>query len=118
MFFDVDCQPSSCAFASVPIAPHTQTAPHHRLTFISPLRLPSLSAAASLGALSGGRVGITHMAQLNMRKALTIALRYCAARRQFGDGEQETPVIEYPLLVGGGTARGGWGGAVEGGGVV
>ena len=44
-------------------------------------------------------MGITLMSQLTMRKALTIALRYCAARRQFGDGQTETPVIEYPLLV-------------------
>ncbi|KAF0309198.1 Peroxisomal acyl-coenzyme A oxidase 3 [Amphibalanus amphitrite] len=66
--------------------------------YVSPIKDDNLRFAASLGALSGGRVGITHMAQLNMRKALTIALRYCAARRQFGDGDEETPVIEYPLL--------------------
>ncbi|XP_037092897.1 peroxisomal acyl-coenzyme A oxidase 3-like [Pollicipes pollicipes] len=66
--------------------------------YVSPIKDSNVRFASSLGALSGGRVGITFMCQVNQRRALTIALRYCVARRQFGDGDTETPVIEYPLV--------------------
>ncbi|XP_012527960.2 peroxisomal acyl-coenzyme A oxidase 3 isoform X2 [Monomorium pharaonis] len=51
---------------------------------------------SSLGALSGGRVFITGVCAQYMSIALTIAIRYCAVRRQFGPTEDnELPVIEY-----------------------
>ncbi|GAB1864727.1 Acyl-coenzyme A oxidase [Camponotus japonicus] len=52
---------------------------------------------SSLGALSSGRVSITLMCSHYMSLALTIAIRYCAVRKQFGptDKNDELPVIEY-----------------------
>ncbi|RLU21718.1 hypothetical protein DMN91_006094 [Ooceraea biroi] len=51
---------------------------------------------SSLGALSSGRVTITVMCAQYMSLALTIAIRYCAVRKQFGPTENnELPVIEY-----------------------
>ncbi|KAG5318236.1 ACOX3 oxidase, partial [Pseudoatta argentina] len=51
---------------------------------------------SSLGALSGGRVTITGICYHYMAIALTIAIRYCAVRKQFGPTEDnELPVIEY-----------------------
>jgi len=55
---------------------------------------------SSLGALSGGRVGITMICAHYMSIALTIAIRYCAVRKQFGPTENnELPVIEYQTQV-------------------
>jgi acyl-CoA oxidase len=56
---------------------------------------------ASLGTLSAGRVGITSVGVANAIKALTIAIRYSAVRRQFGpsEGAPELPVIEYQMQV-------------------
>ncbi|XP_011630251.1 peroxisomal acyl-coenzyme A oxidase 3 isoform X3 [Pogonomyrmex barbatus] len=51
---------------------------------------------SSLGALSGGRVSITRICSHYMILALTIAIRYCAVRKQFGPtDDNELPVIEY-----------------------
>lgn len=61
---------------------------------------PNFSAGASLGALSGGRVGICGLCLSYFVKAITIAVRYSAVRRQFGpSGSEEYPVIEYELQV-------------------
>jgi len=55
---------------------------------------------SSLGALSGGRVGITVVCAHYMSIAITIATRYCAVRKQFGPTENnELPVIEYQTQV-------------------
>lgn len=56
---------------------------------------------SSLGALSSGRVSITLMCSHYMSLALTIAIRYCAVRKQFGptDKNDELPVIEYQAQV-------------------
>lgn len=52
----------------------------------------------TLGTLSMGRVGITGLAVANMQKCLPIAIRYSAARRQFGPPDkEEIPVIEYQM---------------------
>ena len=47
-----------------------------------------------------GRVNITNISANFLTVAVTIALRYCYARKQFGppDGD-ELPVIEYQALV-------------------
>lgn len=65
--------------------------------YITPFQDPNKRFGASLGALSGGRVGITGMCATNLKNAITIAVRYSAVRRQFGPGEEEIPVIEYQL---------------------
>ncbi|XP_033231258.1 peroxisomal acyl-coenzyme A oxidase 3 [Belonocnema kinseyi] len=53
---------------------------------------------ASLGALSGGRVGITGLCAIYLTTALIIAIRYCASRKQFGSSTtEEWPVIEYQV---------------------
>jgi len=53
-----------------------------------------------LGALSNGRVGLTHYASVFMNIALTSALRYAAVRKQFGSNNgEELPIIEYQLHV-------------------
>ncbi|XP_072751656.1 peroxisomal acyl-coenzyme A oxidase 3-like isoform X2 [Anoplolepis gracilipes] len=52
---------------------------------------------SSLGALSSGRVSITVICAQYMTLAITIAIRYCAVRKQFGpvDTDDELSVIEY-----------------------
>lgn len=52
----------------------------------------------SLGALTGGRIMITDMANHLLLNAVTIATRFTSTRRQFGlPGKPETVLIEYPL---------------------
>ncbi|CRL08031.1 CLUMA_CG020967, isoform A [Clunio marinus] len=65
--------------------------------FISQFKDPKKRMGKSLGALSGGRVGICEIASTYGVKAITIATRYAAARQQFGpeDSNVEYPVIEY-----------------------
>ena len=68
------------------------------IRYISKFLFP---AGASLGNLSAGRVGIIGFGSANMAKALTIAIRYSAVRKQFGPPtqSQEVPVLDYPLQV-------------------
>ncbi|XP_055600496.1 peroxisomal acyl-coenzyme A oxidase 3 isoform X2 [Uranotaenia lowii] len=65
--------------------------------FVSPYKDPSKRFGASLGALSGGRVNICGIANAYLTKAITIAVRYSASRKQFGpsDDSEELPVLEY-----------------------
>ena len=55
---------------------------------------------ASLGALSDGRVGITGFGSSLLKVCMTIAIRYSAARHQFGPvNDKEIPILEYQLQV-------------------
>ncbi|XP_063359163.1 peroxisomal acyl-coenzyme A oxidase 3 [Cydia amplana] len=63
----------------------------------TPFRDPAKRFGASLGILSGGRVHITSISTNYLQKAVVIAVRYSAARRQFGEegAAEETPVLLY-----------------------
>ncbi|VVC94362.1 unnamed protein product [Leptidea sinapis] len=63
----------------------------------TPFKDPKKRFGASLGILSGGRVHITSISTNYLQKAIVIAIRYSAVRRQFGpdDADEETPVLEY-----------------------
>ena len=52
-----------------------------------------------MGNLSSGRVGIINMANMNLHLAVVIAVRYSAARKQFGPNlhSEELAVIEYQM---------------------
>ncbi|KAH9425349.1 acyl-Coenzyme A oxidase [Dermatophagoides pteronyssinus] len=50
----------------------------------------------TLGTLSMGRVGILSISIVNMKTAITIGIRYSAARRQFGP--RSNPTIEWPVI--------------------
>ncbi|XP_073943629.1 acyl-CoA oxidase 3 [Choristoneura fumiferana] len=63
----------------------------------TPFKDPSKRFGAALGILSGGRVHITSISTNYLQKAIVIAIRYSAVRRQFGpeNATEETPVLEY-----------------------
>ncbi|SPP86172.1 peroxisomal acyl-coenzyme A oxidase 3 isoform X2 [Drosophila guanche] len=63
----------------------------------SPIKDERKRLGASLGALSQGRVNITAITYVALSKAVSIATRYSASRRQFGPNSSQTewPVIEY-----------------------
>jgi len=65
--------------------------------YVTPFKDPNKRFGASLGNLSAGRVGIISMCVANISKAVPIAIRYSAVRRQFGSNGEELPVIEYQM---------------------
>uniref|UniRef100_A0A7S1KN30 Acyl-coenzyme A oxidase n=1 Tax=Percolomonas cosmopolitus TaxID=63605 RepID=A0A7S1KN30_9EUKA len=52
----------------------------------------------TLGALSGGRVGIAHDVVSRSRLSLIIAVRYSHARKQFGEPTRNSPETEQPVI--------------------
>ncbi|XP_068629446.1 peroxisomal acyl-coenzyme A oxidase 3-like [Battus philenor] len=63
----------------------------------TPFRDPNKRFGASLGILSGGRIMITTISTNYLQKAIVIAIRYSAVRKQFGpeNSSEELPVLEY-----------------------
>jgi acyl-CoA oxidase len=54
--------------------------------------------AAMMAGMVRGRFGIISGSMLNLRKALTIAIRYAAQRTQFGPPNQpEIPILDYQI---------------------
>ncbi|XP_022188658.2 peroxisomal acyl-coenzyme A oxidase 3 isoform X2 [Nilaparvata lugens] len=69
-------------------------------TYTSPYKDPNKRFGASLGMLSSGRISIVTICAAYLMKAVVIAIRYSAVRKQFGPtdkAEDELPVIEYQL---------------------
>ncbi|KAG8289468.1 acyl-Coenzyme A oxidase, partial [Homalodisca vitripennis] len=68
--------------------------------YVSPFKDSNKRFGAALGMLSQGRVSIVSICVAYLSKALPIAIRYSAVRRQFGvEADKELPVLEYQLQV-------------------
>ncbi|KAI4461789.1 electron transport oxidoreductase [Holotrichia oblita] len=64
----------------------------------SVIKNPNKMHGKSLGGLSIGRITITHIANVYLSKAITIAIRYAGVRKQFGiNDHEEMPILEYQL---------------------
>lgn len=71
-----------------------------QISIIKIFKLYNYFTGASLGSLSVGRLSIVNICVAYITKAVPIAIRYTAVRKQFGppNGE-ELPVLEYQLVV-------------------
>ena len=68
----------------------------HDGEYLSPIPSAGRRFFTMLGTLIAGRISIAAASQAVTRKALTIALRYTASRRQFGPtAAPEVPVLDY-----------------------
>lgn len=65
--------------------------------YISSIKSNKKRIGASFGALSGGRVNICGISNEYLVKAISIAVRYSASRKQFKDenASDESPILEY-----------------------
>lgn len=65
--------------------------------YISSIKSEKKRIGASFGALSAGRVNICGISNEYLVKAISIAVRYSASRRQFKDenASEESPILEY-----------------------
>ncbi|XP_050545709.1 peroxisomal acyl-coenzyme A oxidase 3-like isoform X3 [Daktulosphaira vitifoliae] len=67
--------------------------------YVTPFKDNTKRLGASLGSLSAGRLTIVNICVAYITKAVPIAIRYTAVRKQFGPKEsEELPVMEYQLL--------------------
>jgi len=68
--------------------------------YSSPLPSEGKRFGATLGELTGGRVGLCSASVGVLKGAATIAVRYCAGRQQFGPpgGAAEVAVLDYQSL--------------------
>jgi acyl-CoA oxidase len=65
-------------------------------TYTTPIESPARRFLTMLGTLVPGRVSVAAAALSATKRALTIAVRYGAGRRQFGPpGAPETPILDY-----------------------
>lgn len=85
-----------------PPTPCTRTDMHARMqvdrrgAYTSPMPNSARRFAATLGELTGGRVGLTAASVSLLRSALTVAIRYSLQRQQFGPPEQpEIAILDY-----------------------
>ncbi|XP_041976993.1 peroxisomal acyl-coenzyme A oxidase 3-like [Aricia agestis] len=66
-------------------------------TYESSFSEPSRILGAALENLSAGRIGIMQESCHSISSVVAIAIRYAATRRQFGERNNETPLLEYEL---------------------
>ncbi|CAK1581491.1 unnamed protein product [Parnassius mnemosyne] len=65
--------------------------------YVSSFSEPSRILGAALENLSAGRIGIMQESCHSIASAVSIAVRYAATRTQFGERDNEIPLLEYDL---------------------